>query len=267
MPAVNLDDAIRAIHDEDGSTFLPRYKRVVREAAEAVKQRKGLIFVEGPLGCGKSTLAECLADQLRVTRFMENAEDPEVQRYLSMLYSADNEVRCLGAVGINNRYLSMRMRQYEEALTCAQTAVIDRIVEADEIYMQLFIESGLMTAEQVAEVRRRREAELRILRPVQSRTAPREIVIQITGPAEVFYQRKNRRGRGVEIEEDGKGVSLEYMRRLTEKYDGLPALLQDSGFTGQIIRVGQVIKEEVLFDPASGKHLLPILEFIRDYCK
>lgn len=261
---VNLEKAILASIEEDPSRYLPRFNKVKNETINALSERKTLIWVEGPLGCGKSTLAEVLAEKLSIKCFLEDPEHPVIKRYLRMLYSSDKEVRKIGAVGINNAYLPFRMQQYQAALECATSCILDRIAYADDVYMEGFIEDDLMTSEQVADIQKRRETEIGLLRPTNI-TAPKEIIIQIIGEAKTFYRRKNRRGRGEEMEGDGGGVPLLYMERLTRTYGNLPQKLEAVKFPGQVLQVKQELGIHGEFEPANDRHLTPILAKIRDY--
>lgn len=261
---VNLEKAILASIEEDPSRYLPRFNEVKNETREALRERKTLIWVEGPLGCGKSTLAEVLAEKLDIKCFLEDPEHPAIKRYLRMLYSSDKEVRKIGAVGINNAYFPFRMHHYQAALECATSCILDRIAYADDIYMEGFIEDDLMTNEQVADIQKRREVEIGLLRPANI-TAPKEIMIQIIGKPETFYRRKNKRGRGEEMESDGGGVPLPYMERLTKIYENLPKKLETVRFPGHVLQVKQELGNHGEFEPANDRHLTPILEQIRDY--
>lgn len=264
IEVISLDKKIREAVREPPRIYLPRFRRVRDIAKRALKDRKTIVWIEGPLGCGKSTLAEILADLLELNCSLENPDAPEIQRYLRMLYSADKEVRKIGAVGVNNAYFPHRMEQYERALRSASSFVLDRIAYADDIYMEGFIEDGLMTREQVNDIGRRRKTEMGMLKP-RGITAPAQIVIQITGKPVTFYRRKNERGRDVEMESGGAGVPLPYMRRLTTMYESLPQRLGSTGFEGQILQVKQELGNDGEFDPANQKHLTPILEAITRY--
>ncbi len=263
---IDLGQKIIECMNQDGSVYLPQYRQAKERAKNVVKERKTIISVEGPLGSGKSTAADVLGVELDLIALLENAEVSQIKRYLSMLYTGNKEIQKVGAVGINNAYLVFRMEQYHRALRAARSVVLDRIAVADDIYMEGFIEDGLMTREQAGEIKKRREEEVRILRANNELTAPKEVVIQLKGTGKFFYNRKNRRARDVEIESGGKGVPLAYMQRLTERYNELlPQLLEESGFKGPLVTIPQEVKNDIEFEPTNGRHMLPLMEFLISY--
>ncbi len=265
---VNLGEALRAVLEEPPHHYLDREGEVFDEAKRALRMRKTILWIEGPMGCGKSTLARYLARHLDLECFLENPDHPVIRTNLQMLYSGDFKTQKCGAVDINEHYLGFRMADYGEALRRARSAVLDRISHADDLYMTGFVEDGFMTQQQVEAIRTRRKNTLDILRPTNTLTAPIEIAIQLVGTAELFERRKNNRARGVEIAKGSKGVPLSYMKRLTTYYQeapGLPKLLADAGYRGPMLLVPQEISDGVEFQPNDLKHLVPILETITKY--
>src|SRR3989338_10121961 len=107
---ISVTDRINETIKETYDTYDPRSERVIGEARQAVEDRKLLIYTEGPLGIGKSTLARRLAKSLGSLPYsLENPEAPEVKRYLEMLYHPEIDVKKIGALGVNTAYYSQRM--------------------------------------------------------------------------------------------------------------------------------------------------------------
>lgn len=261
---ISLDARLAEVIAEDPGKFMTRYRDVLAAAKDATKQRKLIITVEGPLGSGKSTLAGILADYLELPRFLEDPAQPHIKRYLQMLYHAAHEVRTVGALGVNIAYLTHRMQQLSQALLLASSCVLDRTPVADDIYMRGFVEQGLMTPEQVRWIKKARKQEMELLMP-HGVTAPLQMIIQLVGQPETFYRRKNQRARKEEIEENGSGIPFAYMKTLTERYKGLPALVHKAGCHGPVLQITQELPDGAEFESFNVRHLSPIFEAITSY--
>ena len=267
----NLTEQLNKVLDERPHIYLEREKNVFEEAKSALKKRKIILWIEGVMGCGKSTLAKKLAEHLDLECFLENPEHHVIAKDLAMLYSGVYEIQCIGAENINQHYLGFRMSDYCEALRRSRSVVLDRISHADDLYMTGFVADKFMTQEQVDAIRRRRNATLAIYKPTNTLTAPIEIVVQLVGEPELFFARKNHRAREVEkATDEGSGVALDYIKRLAGYYQkdpGLAKLLADVGYKGPLIILPQQITEKIEYDPSNLRHLVPLLETITKYAK
>ena len=267
----DLTEQLNKVLDEPPHVYLEREENVFKEAKSALKKRKIILWVEGVMGCGKSTLAKKLAEHLDLECFLENPEHHVIAKDLAMLYSGVYEIQRVGAENINQHYLGFRMSDYCEALRRSRSVVLDRISHADDLYMTGFVADKFMTEEQVEAIRRRRAATLAIYKPTNTLTAPIEIVVQLVGEPELFFARKNHRAREVErATDEGSGVALDYIKRLTGYYQkdpGLAKLLADAGYKGPLIILPQQITEKIEYDPSNLRHLVPLLEAITKYTK
>ena len=266
---ISVTDRINETIKETYDTYDPRSERVIGEARQAVEDRKLLIYTEGPLGIGKSTLARRLAKSLGSLPYsLENPEAPEVKRYLEMLYHPEIDVKKIGALGVNTAYYSQRMAHEETARLAARSYVLDRRRRFDKIYMDEFVKVDLMKAEDRDRIIAMGDDEMKLLHQRGSFTGLKEVVIQMVGSPELVHRRKNNRGRDVEKEtKEGGGVDIGYMTQICNVYLQSPKVLEEEGFEGLVIEVGQELNDRKEFSPRDESHLLPILEVLIAYAK
>src|SRR3989338_6132361 len=261
---IDLTEPLKQVIIEPGHLFQARKREVINSTREALAKRKTVIWIEGPLGCGKSTACMDLAEELDLACLLEDPEHPVIKRDLEMLYSPDHDTRSVGAWNVNNHYLGFRLTDYCSALRGSKSAALDRHVVADDLYMLGFIEDRLLTEEQVLAIQVRRRENLKLLEPNNPLTAPKKIIIQFVGDSRTFYERKNKRSRASEKESSGGGVPHDYIKRLTDYYQDNPSLkklLDIEGYSGPLILVPQII-DEVNFETSNNRHLVPLFEAI-----
>jgi len=242
-------------------------KKEIADARLAVQQTKIVLYVEGPLGIGKGSLGERICDLLEIPLLLENPEDPEVKMNLGLLYGSDKKVRQIGARHVNLAYSSQRLLNEATARRAPSSYGLDRLIHMDEIYMDAFVDSDLMTAEDRDQILKWNAEALDLLR-VRGYNAPKEIMIQMVGSPELVYTRKNGRGRGVEKETgSGGGVSLEYITDICQRYNHSIDILEKRGFEGLVIEVDQELPGKKIFAPDEERHLIPIIKAISEYIK
>ena len=157
------------------------------------------IAVEGPIGAGKTALAERLATRLDATLVLEDTENP----FLSDFY-ADRPGSALQAQLF---YLLQRHRQQttlQQADLFSQTTVADYLFDKDKIFAYLNLDDNELFIYQR-------------LYDLLSRDVPGpDLVIYLQSPTDVLQRRI--RGRRSEAEEESFKPDPEYLKELNEAY-------------------------------------------------
>ena len=157
------------------------------------------LAVEGPIGAGKTTLAERLATRLDATLVLEETENP----FLGDFY-ADRPGAALQAQLF---YLLNRHRQQtalQQADLFSQTTVADYLFDKDKIFAYLNLDDNELFIYQR-------------LYDLLTRDVPGpDLVIYLQTPTDVLLRRI--RGRRQEPEVDGYEPDPEYLRELNEAY-------------------------------------------------
>jgi deoxyguanosine kinase len=157
------------------------------------------LAVEGPIGAGKTTLAERLATRLDATLVLEEAENP----FLADFYSD----RPGAALQAQLFYLLNRHRQQtalQQGDLFSQTMVSDYLFDKDKIFAYLNLDDNELFIYQR-------------LFDLLARDVPRpDLVIYLQAPTEVLLRRL--RNRASEPEGDAFEPDEEYLRELNEAY-------------------------------------------------
>ena len=157
------------------------------------------LAVEGPIGAGKTTLAERLATRLDATLVLEETENP----FLADFYGD----RPGAALQAQLFYLLNRHRQQtalQQADLFSQTMVADYLFDKDKIFAYLNLDDNELFIYQR-------------LYDLLSRDVPRpDLVIYLQAPTEVLLRRL--RNRAAEPEGDAFEPDEEYLRELNEAY-------------------------------------------------
>ncbi len=157
------------------------------------------IAVEGPIGAGKTALAERLATRLDATLVLEDTENP----FLADFY-ADRPGAALQAQLF---YLLQRHRQQttlQQADLFSQTTVADYLFDKDKIFAYLNLDDNELFIYQR-------------LYDLLARDVPGpDLVIYLQSPTDVLLRRI--RGRNAGLEGDGVDLDPEYVRELNEAY-------------------------------------------------
>lgn len=172
------------------------------------------ITVEGPIGVGKTTLVQKLAEALGAHTLLEQ---PDENPFLERFYH-DPKRQALPAQLF---FLFQRARQLEELRQrdmFAPTTVADFMMEKDPLFARLNLDSDeLRLYEQIY-------AQLKLRAPTP------DLVILLQAPVEVLSERVRRRNRSVE-----SLLSRDYLARVNEAYtqffyyyDAAPLLIVNS---------------------------------------
>ncbi len=157
------------------------------------------IAVEGPIGAGKTALAERLATRLDATLVLEDTENP----FLADFY-ADRPGAALQAQLF---YLLQRHRQQttlQQADLFSQTTVADYLFDKDKIFAFLNLDDNELFIYQR-------------LYDLLARDVPGpDLVIYLQSPTDVLLRRI--RSRRAEPETDGFEPDPEYVKELNEAY-------------------------------------------------
>lgn len=157
------------------------------------------IAVEGPIGAGKTALAERLATRLDATLVLEDTENP----FLADFY-ADRPGAALQAQLF---YLLQRHRQQttlQQADLFSQTTVADYLFDKDKIFAYLNLDDNELFIYQR-------------LYDLLARDVPGpDLVIYLQAPTDVLQRRI--RSRSAEPEMEGFEPDPEYLKELNEAY-------------------------------------------------
>jgi deoxyguanosine kinase len=162
------------------------------------------LAIEGPIGVGKTRLAERLAAKLEATTILEDTENP----FLSDFY-ADRPGSALQAQLF---YLLNRHRQLtgkRQADLFLQTTICDYVFDKDKIFAYLNLDDNELFIYQ------------RLFDLLARDVPPPDLVVYLQAPTELLMERLRRRGNDPERATLEDAVPLpaeEYVRELNEAY-------------------------------------------------
>jgi deoxyadenosine/deoxycytidine kinase len=157
------------------------------------------IAIEGPIGVGKSSLAERLATRLDATAVLEETENP----FLADFYSG----RVGAALQAQLFYLLNRHRQLitlQQANLFAQTIVCDYLFDKDKIFAYLNLDDNELFIYQ------------RLYEMLSADIAPPDLVIYLQAPTDLLIRRA--KARPADPEDTAFDPDPEYLRELNEAY-------------------------------------------------
>jgi deoxyadenosine/deoxycytidine kinase len=162
------------------------------------------LAIEGPIGVGKTRLAERLASKLEATTILEDTENP----FLADFY-ADRPGSALQAQLF---YLLNRHRQLtgkRQADLFLQTTICDYVFDKDKIFAYLNLDDNELFIYQ------------RLFDLLARDVPPPDLVVYLQAPTELLMERLRTRANDPERAELGDAVPVpaeEYVRELNEAY-------------------------------------------------
>jgi deoxyadenosine/deoxycytidine kinase len=157
------------------------------------------IAVEGPIGVGKTALAERLAARLDATTVLEESENP----FLADFYNA----RPGSALQAQLFYLLSRHRQQlalRQGDLFSQTTIADYLFDKDKIFAYLNLDDNELFIYQ------------RLYDLLAKDVSSPDLVIYLQAPTDVLVRRLRDRAR--EVESDSLDPDGEYVREVNEAY-------------------------------------------------
>jgi len=155
------------------------------------------IVVEGPIGVGKTSLAQRLSDEFGSTLLLEHVDD---NPFLERFYQNPREA----ALSTQLHFLLQRTKQLQEFKQgdiFTPVRVADFLIEKDRLFAQVTLNAS----------------EYELYEQIYSHLtidAPKpDLVVYLQAPVEVLLQRIRKRGRGYE-----RLVETAYLEQLNEAY-------------------------------------------------
>ena len=155
------------------------------------------IVVEGPIGVGKTSLAQRLADEFGSTLLLEHVDD---NPFLERFYQNPREA----ALSTQLYFLLQRTKQLQEfkqADIFSPVRVADFLIEKDRLFAQVTLNASEY------ELYNQIYSHLTIDAPVP------DLVVYLQAPVEILIQRIRKRGRGYE-----RLIETAYLEQLNEAY-------------------------------------------------
>ena len=204
------------------------------------------IVVEGPIGVGKTSLAQILASELQARFVFERVEDnPFLPKFYEdrETYAFQNQIFFL-----LSRYQQQRELSQQELFS--QNTVADYLFAKDKIFAALTLSSEEMNLYQ------------QIYQLLDTRVIKPDLVVYLQARPEVLYKRIKKRDKIYE-----RGMSLEYLREVAQAYnrfffhyDESPLLVVNSSeidFVASSKDLADLIKE--INNMGSGtQHYIPL---------
>jgi len=157
------------------------------------------IAVEGPIGVGKSSLAERIADRLDATAVLEEMDNP----FLADFYAG----RAGAALQAQLFYLLNRHRQLvslQQGNLFSQATVCDYLFDKDKIFAYLNLDDNELFIYQ------------RLYDLLAKDIPAPDLVIYLQAPSDVLVKRL--RARAKDPQHDGLDPDPDYLRELNEAY-------------------------------------------------
>jgi len=162
-----------------------------------IKHNLKYIVVEGPIGVGKTSLAQRISDEFGSTLLLEHVED---NPFLERFYQNPREA----ALSTQLHFLLQRSRQLQEfkqADIFSPVRVADFLIEKDRLFAQVTLNAS----------------EYELYEQIYSHLtidAPKpDLVVYLQAPIETLLQRIRKRGRGYE-----RLIETAYLEQLNEAY-------------------------------------------------
>jgi deoxyadenosine/deoxycytidine kinase len=157
------------------------------------------LAIEGPIGVGKTRLAERLAERLEATTILEDHDNP----FLADFYAN----RAGAALQAQLFYLLNRHRQLtnlRQADLFLQTTICDYLFDKDKIFAYLNLDDNELFIYQ------------RLYDLLSKEVPPPDLVIYLQAPTELLVKRM--KARPVDPDSDVPAPDADYLRELNEAY-------------------------------------------------
>jgi deoxyguanosine kinase len=195
-------------------------------------KRRGYIAVEGPIGVGKTSLAQMLAKELNARLLLEDADN---NPFLPRFYAEPDKY----AFPAQLYFLLTRYNQQRELLQrdlFAQATVADYLFAKDRIFANLNLAPDEIKLYEG------------VYKLVDAQMAKPDLVVYVRARVEVLGERLRKRNRDFE-----RHISYEYLERVSSAYrdfffyyDEAPLLVVDSSeidFVGNPADLADLIRE------------------------
>ena len=157
------------------------------------------IAIEGPIGAGKSSLAERLATRLDATTVLEDTENPFLADFYAGRPGAALQAQLFYLLNRHRQQLTLR-----QANLFAQTTIADYLFDRDKIFAYLNLDDNELFIYQ------------RLFDLLAADVPAPDLVIYLQAPTEVLLRRLTDRARNADP--PLLVPSAEYLRELNEAY-------------------------------------------------